>query len=142
MIAFRRKVQAGNYFDVLGVDGSVGRRELKRAYFRMSKIFHPDRYYQKEMGSFRPWLTEIFETMSRALSLGVNAPIDVETPFITLHKADVIRLGVTLGVRFELTLSCMQPVAGRQCGRCSKCRERADAFAEAGLIDPACAHAP
>jgi 7-cyano-7-deazaguanine synthase len=35
-----------------------------------------------------------------------------------------------------LTLSCMQPVGGSHCGRCSKCRERRDAFLEAGIVDP------
>ena len=35
----------------------------------MSKAFHPDRFYQKNLGSFRPWLTEIFETMSRAFAV-------------------------------------------------------------------------
>ena len=42
-----------------------------------------------------------------------------------------------LGVPFELTLSCMQPKNGRHCGRCSKCRERIEAFGEAGETDPA-----
>lgn len=84
---------------------------------------------------------EFFKAMARALSLGLSAPIEIETPFIALHKPDVIRIGIELGVPFELTLSCMQPVAGRHCGRCSKCRERRDAFAEAGLIDPAHAYA-
>jgi 7-cyano-7-deazaguanine synthase len=53
-----------------------------------------------------------------------------------MHKADVIRRGAALGVPFELTLSCMQPVDGRHCGRCSKCRERRDGFIEAGVHDP------
>ena len=35
-----------------------------------------------------------------------------------------------------LTLSCMQPKNGMHCGRCSKCRERRDAFREAGVGDP------
>ena len=39
--------------------------------------------------------------------------------------------------RLELTLSCMQPERGVHCGRCSKCRERRDAFNEAGVEDPA-----
>ena len=30
----------------------------------------------------------------------------------------------------------MQPVNGQHCGRCSKCRERRDAFIEAGVDDP------
>ncbi len=74
--------------------------------------------------------------MARALSLGLGSPIAIETPFASMHKSDVIRRGVKLGVPFELTLSCMQPRGGRHCGRCSKCRERRDAFNEAGLVDP------
>ena len=77
-----------------------------------------------------------FETLARALSLGLDAPIEISAPYAALHKADVIRKGVALGVPFELTLSCMQPADGQHCGRCSKCRERRDAFREAGVDDP------
>jgi 7-cyano-7-deazaguanine synthase len=76
-----------------------------------------------------------FEAMARALSLGLDHRIEIATPFSHLHKPDVIRLGVTLRVPFELTLSCMSPVRGRHCGLCSKCRERRDAFVEAGFAD-------
>jgi 7-cyano-7-deazaguanine synthase len=79
---------------------------------------------------------EFFTTMARALSLGLAHDIEVATPFATMHKADVVRLGVELGVPLELTLSCMNPQDGLHCGRCSKCRERRDAFAEAGVADP------
>ena len=78
-----------------------------------------------------------FETMAHALSLGLDAEIRIEAPFLTLHKEDVIRRGAALKVPFELTLSCMQPVDGMHCGRCSKCRERRDAFRGAGMEDPA-----
>jgi len=53
-----------------------------------------------------------------------------------MRKRDVIRLGASLGVPLELTLSCMQPIDGIHCGRCSKCRERREAFSEAGVVDP------
>ena len=77
-----------------------------------------------------------FEAMGRAVSMGLGARIVVETPFAGLHKVEVVRRGLELGVPLELTLSCMQPSHGLHCGLCSKCRERRDAFLEAGVEDP------
>jgi 7-cyano-7-deazaguanine synthase len=79
---------------------------------------------------------QFFAAMAVALTLGLGVPIEIDAPFAKLHKADVIRAGVALGVPLELTLSCMQPVEGIHCGRCSKCRERRDAFRESGVPDP------
>ena len=79
---------------------------------------------------------QFFDNMERALSIGLASPIRIEAPFSNMHKGDVVRRGAALGVPFELTLSCMQPSAGMHCGRCSKCRERRDGFAEAGIEDP------
>ena len=78
---------------------------------------------------------EFFVALGRALSLGLNHQIEVATPFASVHKNDVVKLGVELGVPLELTLSCMNPQAGKHCGLCSKCRERRDAFHEAGVED-------
>ena len=82
---------------------------------------------------------EFFEAMSRALSLGLQHAIQIQAPFATLHKADVITLGESMGVPLHLTLSCMNPVLdgprALHCGLCSKCRERRDAFVSAGVTD-------
>jgi len=78
---------------------------------------------------------EFFDAMGRALSLGLAHGVQVVAPFAMLHKADVIRVGAALGVPLERTLSCMNPRDGMHCGLCSKCRERRDAFAEAGIED-------
>ena len=82
-----------------------------------------------------------FAAMERALSLGLGHDVRIAAPFRTLGKAEVVGLGRSLGVPFELTLSCMSPVpdgaSAVHCGRCSKCRERLQAFDEAGVADPA-----
>jgi 7-cyano-7-deazaguanine synthase len=77
-----------------------------------------------------------FAATARALSLGLGIPIEVEAPLAAMRKAEVVRRGVALGVPLGLTLSCMNPSAGAHCGRCSKCRERADGFRDAGVPDP------
>lgn len=87
---------------------------------------------------------EFFSAMAHAMSLGLDHAIEIATPFLEWRKEDVIKCGRELGVPFELTLSCMNPIspvspgspAAQHCGLCSKCRERRDAFAAAGVSDP------
>jgi 7-cyano-7-deazaguanine synthase len=83
---------------------------------------------------------EFRRAMNLALAKGLDHNLVIDAPYANVSKAEVIRRGTALGLPLELTLSCMNPVAseggGRHCGRCSKCRERHDAFVEAGTKDP------
>ncbi len=49
-----------NHWQVLGLAGEVTASDVKRAYFAASKAFHPDRYYGRNLGSFRERLERVF----------------------------------------------------------------------------------
>ena len=86
-----------------------------------------------------PDATPVFRSaMAAALSLGLAHALTIEAPFADVGKAEVIRRGAALDVPFAVTLSCMNPKLREpvHCGTCSKCRERHDAFVEAGFADP------
>ncbi len=87
----------------------------------------------------RPEFIRAFETLAAlATKAGVEgAAFTVHTPLIALSKAEIIRLGLSLGLDYGLTHSCYDPPpGGRACGHCDSCRLRAIGFADAGVIDP------
>jgi len=84
----------------------------------------------------RPEYVRAFEMLARlATKAGVEgARYSVHTPLMSLDKAGIIRLGISLGVDYALTHSCYDPAPdGRACGAC---RLRARGFREAGVPDP------
>lgn len=87
----------------------------------------------------RPEFIRAFEQMARlATKAGVEGrTLTVHTPLIELSKADIIRLGLSLGLDYGLTHSCYDPRPDRgPCGHCDSCRLRAAGFAEVGATDP------
>lgn len=81
------------------------------------------------------------QSIEQTLSLGsryVDDPgkkFKIHTPLINKTKAEIIKLGSSLGVDYELTWSCYNPkvVEGRiePCGECDSCILRAKGFNEA-----------
>jgi 7-cyano-7-deazaguanine synthase len=75
-----------------------------------------------------------FDRCADVLSLEMERPVTILTPFISLTKTDVIRLSSreTLAMSF----SCVSPVNGGHCGTCIKCRKKKQAFIAASVDDP------
>lgn len=67
------------------------------------------------------------QASKRYIEDGVSIP--VLTPLMHLPKSGVIRLGLSLGVDYDLTWSCYQG-GDEPCGECDSCRIREAAFAE------------
>jgi 7-cyano-7-deazaguanine synthase len=87
----------------------------------------------------RPEYIAAYERMANlATRAGIEGKaVHIRTPLIALSKADIIRLGGSLGVDFSLTSSCYDPtVHGVACGHCDSCLLRLKGFADAGLKDP------
>ncbi|MCC8126777.1 MAG: 7-cyano-7-deazaguanine synthase QueC [Clostridiales bacterium] len=88
-------------------------------------------------GNAYPDCSEAFNrAMNEAIWLGSGNQLRIEAPFVSLTKADVVRIGLQLKVPYELTWSCYE--GGEvPCGVCGTCRDRAAAFAANGVADPA-----
>jgi 7-cyano-7-deazaguanine synthase len=75
-------------------------------------------------------------TINLATKVGVEeGQLQIEAPLMHLSKAETIRLGISLGVPYDLTTSCYRGEE-RACGTCDSCQLRLKGFAEAGAADP------
>ncbi len=88
----------------------------------------------------RPEYIEAYQRLGNlATKAGVEgtAKLTIETPLISMTKAQIIRKGAELGVDYGLTLSCYDPdPQGRACGACDSCLLRIKGFEEAEVVDP------
>jgi 7-cyano-7-deazaguanine synthase len=88
----------------------------------------------------RPEYLRAFEAMA---NLATKAAVEgqgqyrVQSPLVQMTKAEIIRLGTSLGVDYSQTVSCYDPGAsGVACGHCDSCVIRKRGFVEAGVADP------
>lgn len=87
----------------------------------------------------RPEYIAAFEKMANlATKAGVMGNhLHIATPLLHLSKAEIIKLGVSLGVDYALTVSCYRADSeGRACGHCDSCYLRQQGFLQAEIDDP------
>jgi len=84
------------------------------------------------------------------VSKGIGQPIRIQTPLISMTKAEIIRQGIALGVDYSMTFSCYDPVVIIRdpnerthslfneiaCGHCDACLLRLRGFEQNGILDP------
>ena len=56
-------------FELLEVDRNADKKDIKRAYFKLSKELHPDRFFGKTIGPYRERLSKIFQSVKAAYEL-------------------------------------------------------------------------
>ncbi len=87
----------------------------------------------------RPEFIGAFQKLANlATKTGVEgAEIKIHAPLVHLTKSEIIKLGVSLGVEYQQTVSCYSAdKSGKACGHCDACRLRKLGFVEAGIDDP------
>jgi curved DNA-binding protein CbpA len=57
------------YHEILGVPRNADAKIVKRAYFELSKEFHPDRYFRRDLGPFAARLARVFARIAEAYEL-------------------------------------------------------------------------
>ncbi len=95
----------------------------------------PEIYYGAQRQDYSGyWDTrpEFIEAMNRVLKLNPDFQIQIIAPFVNYRKADIVRLGLKLGVNYEMTWSCYRG-GDEPCGVCPSCVDREKAFKEVGL---------
>jgi curved DNA-binding protein CbpA len=66
ILDLERVLDSANHYDVLGLRPGASAEQVKAAFYEASRRYHPDRYFGKNLGSFRARIDHIFKRLSEA----------------------------------------------------------------------------
>lgn len=78
---------------------------------------------------------EFNKAINDAIYIGSGEQVKVIAPFVEMNKAEVVKIGLSLNVPYELTWSCYEG-EDKPCGICGTCIDRIKAFEENNTTDP------
>lgn len=55
-----------SHYELLGLHPSADKKAVKRAYYDLAPLYHPDSYFRKRLGSFKPKIEAIFTRLTLA----------------------------------------------------------------------------
>ena len=100
------------------------------------KVIYYGPHADDAAGNAYPDCSAVFNNaMAEAVYEGSGKQVRIEAPFVNMTKKDIVKLGLELGVPYELTWSCYEG-GDKPCGVCGTCRDRMAAFEANGVTDP------
>ena len=63
-----RSLDSMKPWEVLGIEENSDSNTIRQAYIRRSRMFHPDRYFRKNIGQFSGLLANVFKAISQAFN--------------------------------------------------------------------------
>ena len=105
-----------------------------------AEVLDADRVYigavEQDSSGYPDCRPEYYRAFNEVVRAGTReGRIQIVPPLIGMRKAEIVRLGLELGVPFDLTWSCYSR-EDQACGECDSCRLRLRAFEAAGVPDP------
>jgi curved DNA-binding protein CbpA len=66
-------LEGKNYYQLLGLDHDADKKAVRSAYFELSRLFHPDSMFGKDLGTFKTKMETVFKRLTEAYEvLGRN----------------------------------------------------------------------
>jgi len=66
VLMLEEELETINYYDLLKVAKGATNERIKKSYFKMSRDYHPDRFFGKEIGVYKKKFEKIFNTITSA----------------------------------------------------------------------------
>ena len=66
VLVLHRDLANLDHYRLLRIDPSADRKAVKRAYFELAAVFHPDKYFRKRLGSYKPRMEAVFSRITLA----------------------------------------------------------------------------
>ncbi len=60
------RLEVLNFYELLGLHPLVDRKEVKAAYYAIAPDYHPDKFFKRNLGSFKPKIEAIFARLTLA----------------------------------------------------------------------------
>ncbi|MBT3317424.1 7-cyano-7-deazaguanine synthase QueC [bacterium] len=91
---------------------------------------------EEDSSGYPDCTVEFYKKFSAAISEGTrpSTTLSIDTPVITMNKAEIVKRGLELEVPMHMSWSCY---VGQEeaCGKCESCMLRLRGFAAAGVVD-------
>ena len=78
------------------------------------------------------WIQEYVSRFNSMMQFA-GYTFEIETPFLSIRKADLLRQAFMQSAPLDLSFSCLEKGAEVHCDKCQGCKERERAFSLAGI---------
>ena len=129
------QLESISYYAILGVNRAAERKAIKDAYFRIAGVVHPDRYFGRPLGSFKPKMelvfarvTQAYDTLSKAKA---RAQYDAQLAEVEAHDKSVGRIAVAAPVDPRVAAKRQAALEGLK-AHFAESKAKAKQYADAG----------